>query len=67
MAASQVSTVENLSEQHDGWESVGACINSWDYFARQSPVCVIDIAFSYTGASLGITSDGFFQLEELPR
>ena len=36
-------------------------------FTRESSTGVTCIAFPYIGASLGITSDGFFQLEELPR
>lgn len=45
----------------------GSCVKC-DYFTGKIvSVCVIYVTFSYIGASLGITSDGFFELEELPR
>ena len=69
MAASQVETLTEFvkTESVMAEKVFGSYIKCCDYFTRENSICVTYIAFSYIGASLGITSDGFFQLEELPR
>ena len=67
LAASQVETLTKLVRTvHNGRESVWVLYKMLIlFYKRRLSVCDL-YAFSSVGASLGITSDGFFQLEELP-
>lgn len=45
----------------------GFCVKCDYFIGKIVLVCVIYVIFFYIGVSLGIISDGFFELEELFR